>query len=222
MQILLSSLSLNNFLLFSYTPSAPIVHRHTSRRIKISPITPSSHRTISKIIIFCLQSISCCRTCFAYHTHLTKIITFFWRVRTIIASFYYTFCTTLPDWVPLFSNFYYEHHYIPFMIFSETTIYLIRFLHHIQTSCVCTRHTDFSQKKTAICSNEFTRCFISPPHIHFLHISVITMWNFALLQYAFHFSSHILLIVSPSFYLAVIILHALSQICTQMYISLWY
>lgn len=91
MQILLSSLSLNNFLLSSYTPSAPIVHRHTLRCTKISPITSSSPRTISKIIIFYSRSISCCHTCFAYHTHLTKIITFFWHARTIIASWHYIF-----------------------------------------------------------------------------------------------------------------------------------
>ena len=58
------------------------------------------------------------------------------------------FCTTLQDWVLSFSDFYYEHHYIPFMSFSEITIYLIRFLHHIQASYVITRHTDFSQNKT--------------------------------------------------------------------------
>ena len=91
MQILLPSLSLNNFLLFSYTPSAPIVHRHTWRYSKISPLTPSSHRTISKIIIFYSRSISCCHTYFAYHTHLTKIITFFWHARTITTSWHYIF-----------------------------------------------------------------------------------------------------------------------------------
>ena len=64
------------------------------------------------------------------------------------------------------------------MSFSEATIYLVRFLHHIQASCLRTRHTDFSQHKTAICSSEFTHCFISPPHIHFLHISIITTWKF--------------------------------------------
>lgn len=86
MQILLPSLSLNNFLLFSYILSAPIVHRHTSRYTKISPLTPSSHRTISKIIIFYSRSISCCHTCFAYHTHLTKIITFVWHALVVIVS----------------------------------------------------------------------------------------------------------------------------------------
>gem|GEM_PF-4597533 len=61
------------------------------------------------------------------------------------------------------------------MSFSEITIYLIRFLHHIQASYVLTRHTDFSQNKTVIYSSELTLYFISPPHIHFLHISIIAM-----------------------------------------------
>ena len=105
MQILLPSLSLNNFLLFSYTLSAPIVHRHTSRYTKISPLTPSSPRTISKIIIFYSRSISCCHTCFAYHTHLTKIITFFWYARTITTSWYYIFapiCRTKSHYSQIF------------------------------------------------------------------------------------------------------------------------
>ena len=88
------------------------------------------------------------------------------------------FCTTLPGWVMSFSNFYYEHHYIPFMSFSETTVYLIRFLHRTQASCVRIHHTDFSQNMAAIYSSELTPYFISRPHIHFLHISIIAMWRF--------------------------------------------
>lgn len=175
MQILLSSLSLNNFLLSSYIPSAPIVHCHTSRYTKISPITPSSHRTISKIIIFYLQPISCRHTRFAYHAHLTKIITFFWRTRTIIASWHYIsapICQTKSCYSQIF---YYEHHHILFINFSEATLYLICFLHHIQASYVLTRRTDFSQNMAAIYSSGLTPYFISPPHIHFLHISIIAM-----------------------------------------------
>ena len=88
------------------------------------------------------------------------------------------FCTNLSDWGSSFSNFYYEHHYIPFMSFSETTVYLIRFLHHTQASCVRIHHTDFSQNMAAIYSSELTPYFISPPHIHFLHISIIAIWRF--------------------------------------------
>ena len=167
MQILLPSLSLNNFLLFSYILSAPIVHRHTSRYTKISPLTPSSHRTISKIIIFYSRSISCCHTCFAYHTHLTKIITFFRHAQTIIASWHYIFALLCQAEFHYSPNFYYEHHHIPFMSFSETAIYVIRFSHHIQASYVLTRHTDFSQNKIVIYSSELTPYFISQPHIHF-------------------------------------------------------
>lgn len=167
MQILLSSLSLNNSLLSSYIPFAPIVHCHTSQYTKISSITPSSHHTISKIIIFCLQSISCCHTCFAYHTHLTKIITFFWHARTIIASWHYIFAPICQAEFHYSPNFYYEHHNVSFINFSETTHYLIRFLHHIQASCVRTRRTDFSQNKIAIYSSELTPYCISHPHTHF-------------------------------------------------------
>lgn len=88
------------------------------------------------------------------------------------------FCTTLQDWVLSFSDFYYEHHYIPFMRFSKITVYLICFLHHTQASCVRIHHTDFSQNMAAIYSSELTPYFISPPHIHFLHISIIAMWKF--------------------------------------------
>lgn len=59
------------------------------------------------------------------------------------------FRTTLPGWVMSFSNFHYEYNYFSFMSFSETTVYLIRFLHHTQASCVRIHHTDFSQNKTA-------------------------------------------------------------------------
>ncbi len=77
------------------------------------------------------------------------------------------FCTNLPDRVMSFSNFYYEYHYILFMKFSVAAHYLIRFLHLIQASCICTRRTDFSQNKTVIYSIELTPYFISRPHIHF-------------------------------------------------------
>ena len=64
------------------------------------------------------------------------------------------------------------------MSFSETTVYLICFLHHTQASCVRIHHTDFSQNMAAIYSSELTPCFISQSHIHFLHISIIAMWKF--------------------------------------------
>lgn len=88
------------------------------------------------------------------------------------------FRTTLPGWVMSFSNFYYEYNYFSFVSFSETTVYLICFLHHTQASCVRIHHTDFSQNMAAIYSSELTPCFISQSHIHFLHISIIAMWKF--------------------------------------------
>lgn len=77
------------------------------------------------------------------------------------------FCTNLSDWVSSFSNFHYEHLHIIFINFSETTLYVICFLHHIQASYVLIRHTDFSQNMAAIYSSELTPYFISQPHIHF-------------------------------------------------------
>lgn len=77
------------------------------------------------------------------------------------------FCTTLPGWVLLFSNFYYEYHHILFIYLSETTLYLTRFLYHIQASCARTRRTDFNQNMVVIYSSELTPCCISQPHIHF-------------------------------------------------------
>ncbi len=88
------------------------------------------------------------------------------------------FRTTLPGWVMSFSNFYYEYNYFSFVSFSETTVYLICFLHHTQASCVRIHHTDFSQNMAAIYSSELTPCFISQSHIHFLHISIIAIWWF--------------------------------------------
>ena len=55
----------------------------------------------------------------------------FWRVRTIIASWYYIFYTDLSNRVMSFSNFYYEYHYILFMKLSVAILYLICFSYHI-------------------------------------------------------------------------------------------
>lgn len=52
MQILLSSLSLNVFLLFSHTHFIPSAHHHTSWCRKFSSCTPSLHRAMAKNIIF--------------------------------------------------------------------------------------------------------------------------------------------------------------------------
>ena len=113
------------------------------------------------------------------------------------------FCTTLPHWVSLFLNFYYEYHHILFIDLSETNLHLNRFLYHIQASCARTRRTDFNQNMAVIYSSELTPYFISPPHIHFLHISIIAMWKFCTATTCTSFSSHILYVAPLSFYLAV-------------------
>jgi len=41
------------------------------------------------------------------------------------------FCTNLSGWVSIFSNFYYEYHYILFMKLSVAILYLICFSYHI-------------------------------------------------------------------------------------------
>ena len=100
------------------------------------------------------------------------------------------FCTNLSGWVMSFSNFYYEYHYILFMKLSVAILYLICFSYHIYVSCVRTRRTDFSQNMAVIYSSELTPYFISQPHIHFLHISIIAMWRFCTATTHFIFITH--------------------------------
>ena len=166
MQILLSSLSLNVFLLFSHTQLISNVCHHASWCRKFRHLL---HRCIApwQKLPFLVynQSTITIHSSYVMRPHQNYHILL---ARTNYHCFLVLyFCTNLPDWVSSFSNFYYEHIHILFINFSETTLYVIRFLHHIQASYVLTRHTDFSQNKTVIYSSKLTPYFISQPHIHF-------------------------------------------------------
>lgn len=167
MQILLPSLSLNNSLLSSYIPSAPIVHCHTSQYTKNITYHAiiASHYFKNHHFLFAANQL------LPHMLRISRVPHQNYHFLLARTNHYYFlalyFCTTLQDWVLSFSDFYYEHHYIPFMRFSKITVYLICFLHHTQASCVRIHHTDFSQNMAAIYSSELTPYFISQPHIHF-------------------------------------------------------
>lgn len=79
------------FLLFSHTHFTPSVYFYASRCRKFLSLASPLHHVIAKNTIFSSQSINHYNTWFACHVRLTKIITFFRRVRIIIASWYYIF-----------------------------------------------------------------------------------------------------------------------------------
>ena len=178
MQILLPSLSLNNSLLSSYIPSAPIVHCHTSQYTKNITYHAiiASHYFKNHHFLFAANQL------LPHMLRISRVPHQNYHFLLARTNHYYFlalyFCTTLPHWVSLFLNFYYEYHHILFIDLSETNLHLNRFLYHIQASCARTRRTDFNQNMAVIYSSELTPYFISPPHIHFLHISIIAMWKF--------------------------------------------
>lgn len=148
MQILLSSLSLNVFLLFSHTQLISNVCHHASWCRKFRHLL---HRCIASwqklpFLVY-NQSTITIHSSYVMRPHQNYHILL---ARTNYHCFLVLyFCTTLPDWASLFSDFYYEYHYIPFTNFSMIALYLIYFLHCVQVSCLCAGHAYLTQDKTA-------------------------------------------------------------------------